>query len=78
VNPATDLQLSAGVHPRITELEAEVARLKAVIAWAEVFDGDTAGNSVCPWCGEAIFRYEPGKHPHKPDCRAFTPEGEVK
>jgi len=52
----------------------EVRRLRETIAIVE-FNGDDSEH--CPWCAA----WRKGSHrdePHKPDCPAFTPSGEVK
>jgi hypothetical protein len=69
-------------------LRADNARLRALIKQAE--DGGYASISllkVCTWCrayrnnGDDHFKHvERGTkdEPHRSDCPAFTPEGEVK
>lgn len=49
---------------------AENHRLRALIKEAEMAAMDRDRCAECPWCGL-------GK-PHAVDCKAFTPEGEVR
>ena len=65
---------------RASSLEADNARLRALIKQAEYGD-HTHYEDSCPWCGCVAIGHRWTKldePPHSDDCPAFTPTGEVK
>jgi hypothetical protein len=60
------------VMPRaanVSEVKAELQRLRSLIKQAERAGGDLA-SGLCPWCRSWVQ--------HSVACPAFTPEGEVR
>ena len=68
-----DYKLRDAVIDEVEALQADNARLRAVIKEAEKSGDRPGAYPMCPWC-----QSEPGDKDRHADCPAFTPEGEVR
>lgn len=68
-----DYKLRDAVIDEVEALQADNARLRAVIKEAEKSGDRPGAYPTCPWC-----QSEPGDKDRHADCPAFTPEGEVR
>lgn len=78
-----DYKWRDAVINHVEALEADNARLRALVAKAQTSEGrGHVDESGCPWCnGEGWWKTRGGDRlggPHDADCPAFTPDGTVK